>query len=228
VNSKSCPGDAEPKLSPATAQRLSQYLRYLRSVARHTTISSEELARHVGIQAAQIRRDLATLGHLGQRGVGYDRAGLTEAIRAALGIHREWRTIVVGIGNLARALLRYKGFEQQGFQMVGLVDSDPSKIGLLIEGLPVRGLDELPLLVQREGAELAILTVPPEAAPQVAEKIAAAGIRGILNFAPTSIRTMMTGPLPIVSVDLAIQLEQLAYQVQSRPKPDEPAARNSS
>jgi len=206
----------DPKLSPAAGRRLSQYLRVLRGDRGAGTVSSESLAKSVGVSAAQVRRDLASLGHLGQRGVGYDVTLLADAIRHTLGIHREWRAVLIGVGNLARALLRYRGFAEQGFHIVGLFDADPAKIGTSLERLSIEPMENLVKRVQDLQAELAILTIPSDAAAAIAETLATAGIRGILNFAPTLIRTPATTTIPIVSVDLAIQIEQLAFQVQAR------------
>ena len=151
----------EAKLSRATAQRLSHYLRSLGTGTRAGgTVSSVELARAVGASAAQVRRDLAALGHLGQRGVGYDAAGLAQAIRKTLGIDREWRACLVGVGNLARALLRHRGFRDQGFHVVALFDNDPAKVGQVVEGLAVEPLTSLTARVRELCVELGILTLP--------------------------------------------------------------------
>lgn len=205
--------DSEARLSRATAQRLSQYLRCLGSGARNGgTISSVDLARAVGVSAAQVRRDLAALGHLGRRGVGYDAAGLAAAIRRTLGIDRPWRAVLVGVGNLARALLRYRGFRDQGFLIVGLFDNDPAKVGQVIEGLAVEPASAIPTRVPLLRAELGVLTVPSEPAQAVADALIVAGVRGLLNFAPVLLRTPPS--VRVVTVDLAIQLEQLAFLVQ--------------
>ncbi len=151
-------------------------------------------------------------GGLGQPGIGYKVSELIAAIREALGINREWRSVLVGVGNLARALLRYPGFREQGFQIVGLFDADPHKIGQRIEKLAVQPLSELKALIEETEAELALMTVPAEAGQSVADALVAAGIGGILNFAPTILR--LPAGVRLVNVDLAIQLEQLAFQVQ--------------
>jgi redox-sensing transcriptional repressor len=203
--------DPNPALSRATAQRLSQYLRCLTATTATQTVSSLQLARAVGVSDAQVRRDLAALGHLGQRGVGYDATALGAAIRRALGIDRTWRAVIVGVGNLARALLRYRGFREQGFEIVGLFDNDPSKTGQIVEGLQVepasRLVDRLPAL----RAELGVLTVPSEGAQGVADALASAGVKGVLNFAPVLLR--LPPHVRLVTVDLAIQFEQLAFLV---------------
>jgi redox-sensing transcriptional repressor len=184
-------------------------------------VSSGRIAAAVDVSDAQVRRDLAALGHLGQRGIGYEARDLTVAIRAALGIDRPWRAVLVGVGNLARALLRYQGFRTQGFEIVGLFDVDPAKIGQIIEGITVEPVAALAERVPALAAELGVITVPGEVAQAVADALATAGIRGILNFAPVVLR--LPNGVRLVTVDLSIQLEQLAFLVQN---PD-PPPRNS-
>lgn len=207
--------DADPdvRLSRPSAQRLSQYLRCIGGPARMGgTVSSLDLARAVGVSAAQVRRDLAALGNLGQRGIGYDAASLTAAIRRTLGIDRPWRAALVGVGNLARALLRYRGFRDQGFQIVGLFDADPRKVGQMFEGLTVEPVDAIPNRIPAVRAELGVLTVPSDSAQAVADALVAAGVKGLLNFAPVLLR--VPPGIQVVTVDLSIQLEQLAFLVQ--------------
>jgi redox-sensing transcriptional repressor len=213
--------DPNPALSRATAQRLSQYLRCLTATAVTPTVSSLQLARAVGVSDAQVRRDLAALGHLGQRGVGYDTAALGTAIRRALGIDRTWRAVIVGVGNLARALLRYRGFREQGFEVVGLFDNDFQKAGQMVEGLLVEPVSRLVERVPALRAELGVLTVPSESAQAVADALASAGVKGVLNFAPVLLRLPQN--VRLVTVDLAIQFEQLAFLVRmAEPVPAAP------
>ncbi len=202
----------DTRLSRATAQRLSLYLRSLDSHARSgATLSSQDLAETVGVSAAQVRRDLAALGHLGLRGIGYEAAGLAAAIRKTLGIDRPWKAVLIGVGNLARALLRYRGFADHGFEIVGLFDSDPAKIGQTVGGLRIEPLIHLKQLVPKCRAELGILTVPSDAAQAVANQMVQAGLRGVMNFAPVLL--VVPRGVQVVTVDLAIQLEQLAFAV---------------
>jgi redox-sensing transcriptional repressor len=207
-------GETDFKLSRASAGRLSLYLRCLEGFHRDglTKVSSGQVGEALGLSDAQVRKDLACLGNLGQPGIGYTVPELIGAIRPALGIDREWNAVMVGVGNLARALLRYRGFQQQGFRVVALCDNDPTKIGTSVEELVVRGLDDLPEIIRSMDAEMGILTVPAEAAQAVADRLAEAGVRGILNFAPTVLK--MPLGVSLVTVDLAIQLEQLAFQIQ--------------
>jgi redox-sensing transcriptional repressor len=205
---------AEPRLSRASVGRLSLYLRRLEGLLREgaDTVSSSHLGEALGVTDAQVRKDLAYLGNLGHPGIGYPTQELIAAIRRALGIDREWSVALVGVGNLARALLRYRGFPQQGFRIVALFDTDPEKVGQRVEGLTIHALDQAPAVIAATGAELGLLTVPQEAAQSVADVLAAAGIRGVLNFAPVVLR--LPPGVSLVSVDLAVQLEQLAFLVQ--------------
>lgn len=205
---------AEPPLSRASAGRLSLYLRCLESLQTEgdQKVSSGQLGEALGVSDAQVRKDLACLGNLGQPGIGYHARDLIAAIRKALGINRKWNTVLVGVGNLARALLKYSGFQQQGFHILALCDNDPAKVGLRIENLPVYSLEKIADRIRSGEIELGILTVPAEAAQAVADQLVAAGIRGILNFAPIVLK--LPPPVSLVTVDLAIQLEQLAFLVQ--------------
>ncbi len=212
------------RLSRAAAHRLSLYLRALAVWPTDGgKVSSGRIAAACGVTDAQVRRDLASLGHLGRRGVGYDAPELTAAIRAVLGIDRTWRAVLVGVGNLARALLRYRGFRTQGFDVLALFDADASKVGERVEGLVIEPTDRLADRVRELGAELAILTVPAEAAQPVADALATAGIRGVLNFAPVLLR--LPPRVKLVAVDLAIQLEQLAFLIQHGEPAADPATR---
>jgi redox-sensing transcriptional repressor len=205
----------DPRPSRASAARLSLYLRCLEGWRRDgvETASSGALAEALGIGAAQVRRDLTYLGRVGRPGVGYRVPDLAAAIRSALGIDREWPAVLAGAGNLARALLRYRGFPERGFRIVGLFDVDPGKVGQRVEGLEVRPMAELRPRVRALRAELGIVGVPWEAAQEVGEALAAAGVKGVLNFAPAVLR--LPAGIAVVNVDLTIQLEQLAFQVQA-------------
>ena len=203
----------DQRLSRAAAQRLSLYLRCLAVWPPNGgKVSSGRIAAAVGVSDAQVRRDLAALGHLGQRGIGYEASDLSAAIRAALGIDRTWRAVLVGVGNLARALLRYQGFRAQGFEIVGLFDSDPSKVGQVVEGLDIQSIGRLEERVAELRGELGVVTVPGDVAQSVADSLASAGVKGILNFAPVVLRLPPT--VRLVTVDLTIQLEQLAFLIQ--------------
>jgi redox-sensing transcriptional repressor len=205
---------SDARLSRPSAGRLSLYLRRLEILLREGSakVSSGQLGDSLGVSDAQVRKDLASLGNLGHPGVGYQTEDLIAGIRRVLGLDREWAVALVGIGNLARALLRYRGFQEQGFRIVALFDADAGKVGQRVDGLAIHSPDEMPEVIAHTKAELGLLTVPSEAAQGVADALVAAGIRGILNFAPVVLR--LPPPVRLVSVDLAVQLEQLAFLVQ--------------
>ena len=207
------PSERGQRLSRAAAQRLSLYLRCVAGwPADGEKVSSGRIAEAVGVSDAQVRRDLAALGHLGQRGVGYDARELGERDPHGTG-HRP--TVARGPGRRRQPrprLAQIPGLPRQGFEIVGLFDSDPAKVGNEVEGLTVEPISALTERVAALQAELGVLTVPGETAHTVAEALVAAGVRGILNFAPVVLK--LPRRVRLVTVDLAIQLEQLAFQVQ--------------
>jgi redox-sensing transcriptional repressor len=206
--------ETEPRLSRASVGRLSLYLRRLESLLREgtTKVSSGALGEALGVTDAQVRKDLAYLGHLGHPGVGYAAPELAAAIRRALGVDREWRVALAGVGNLGRALLRYRGFTERGFRIAALFDADPSKVGQRVEGMEIHPVEAMSQVLPALGVELGVLTVPAESAQGVADAMASAGVRGLLTFAPGVLR--LPPGVSVVSVDLTVQLEQLAFLVQ--------------
>jgi redox-sensing transcriptional repressor len=209
-------GGHDGRPSRASVGRLSLYLRRLEGYLRQGVpkVSSGQLGEALGITDAQVRKDLTYLGHLGQPGIGYPVGELVTAIRRVLGIDRDWAVVLAGAGNLARALLRYRGFQQRGFRIVALFDSDPAKIGQVVDGLTVYPPEAMPDVIAATGAELGVVAVPSESAQAVADSLVAAGVRGVLNFAPALLR--LPESVSLVSVDLTVQLEQLAFLVQVR------------
>jgi redox-sensing transcriptional repressor len=208
------PGEAARSIPRASVGRLSLYLRRLESLQSEGTVhvSSQTLGESLGLTDTQVRKDLAVVGdRLGHPGVGYDIVELIAAIRTTLGLDRVWHAALIGVGNLARALLRYQGFRQRGFEIVCLFDADPLKVGHRVEPLVIQPMNELGRLRAETGAELGILTVPGEAAQSTADLLIQAGFRGILNFSPGMIR--VPHGIGLVNVDLTIQLEQLAFLV---------------
>ncbi len=204
----------EARLSRASVGRFSLYLRHLEKFQREggQKVSSSLLGAAVGITDAQVRKDLAYLGgKLGHPGVGYSTQKLITALRRKLRRDRAWAVALVGVGNLARALLRYHGFAEHGFRIAALFDADPHKIGQRLEGLKVHAPEEMASVIAATGVELGIITVPSDAAQPVADALVTAGIRGLLNFAPVVVR--VPPGVNVVSVDLAVQLEQLAFLV---------------
>jgi redox-sensing transcriptional repressor len=204
----------ERRLPEATVIRLPLYLRALVDLATsgEGTVSSEELAEAVGLTSAKVRKDLSYLGSYGTRGVGYDVAYLIHQIRRELGLTQHWGIVIAGLGNLGNALANYRGFAERGFRVAALVDVDPTKIGTSIDGVPVRPLEDLPLIVREEGVAIGVIATPAGAAQEVADEMVAAGIRSILNFAPAVVTA--GGDVTIRKVDLATELQVLAYYEQ--------------
>ncbi len=197
----------------AVVSRLSLYLRELQHLIRdgHETTSSTQLGGRLGVTDAQIRKDLAYFGQFGYPGIGYRCEELVGQIRKILGTDHDWPVAIVGLGNLGTALLGHRGFSQKGFRVVAGFDIDPNKIGRQIHSVPVFDLQLLQQTVQSEAIRLAILAVPAAVAQEVADRLVAAGIHGIMNFTPVTIS--LPTSVSIVAVDLAIELEQLSFAV---------------
>ena len=194
-------------------RRLSLYLRQLESFQRkeRRTISSKQLGESLGLTDAQVRKDLAYFGQFGHPGIGYRVDELIAQVKRILGTDRTWNIMLVGAGNIGRALSSYRGFMAKGFRLVAVFDNDPGKVGKRLGPFTIQPLSDIPATVQKQQIRLAILAVPADAAQDVADQIVAAGVRGILNFAPVS----LTVPPDVAmnSVDVAVQLEQLSFQV---------------
>ncbi|MFO0902565.1 MAG: redox-sensing transcriptional repressor Rex [Pirellulales bacterium] len=209
----SAAAEAVPK---AVVSRLSLYLRELQHIQQEgsQTTSSTQLGRMLGLTDAQVRKDLAYFGQFGYPGIGYRCEELIQKIREILGTNREWPVVLVGVGNLGRALLGYRGFGRQGFKVVAAFDSDPEKIHREIDGVPVFPLEQIPELVRAQGIRLAILAVPAQAAQGVADQLVGAGVVGVLNFAPVTLN--LPAEVAKIGVDLAMELEQLTFAVANR------------
>jgi redox-sensing transcriptional repressor len=197
----------------AVISRLSLYLRELQHLVRdgHETTSSSGLGQRLGFSDAQVRKDLAYFGQFGHPGIGYRCEELIPVIRGILGTDRGWPVAMIGAGNLGRALLGYKGFLRQGFRIAAVFDIDPNAIGQRIENVPVYHFDDLEKIVAAEEIKIAMIVVPASAAQGVADRLVAAGLEGIMNFAPVTIN--LPEHVSIVGVDLAIELEQLTFSV---------------
>ena len=201
------------KVSDSTVRRLSLYLRLLRHLRARgdATVSSEQLADEGGLTSAQVRKDLSFFGNFGVRGRGYDVVALETALREILGLDREWPAIVVGAGRLGSALTAYPDFANQGFRIVALFDTDPAKQGRRLGSAKVYALEELGDFARREGISIGIVATPAGAAQEVADRLVRAGIRGILNFAPTRIE--VPHGVSLRQVNLAVELEGLSFDI---------------
>jgi redox-sensing transcriptional repressor len=203
-----------PVIPRKTIYRLSIYLRCLARLRENGigTVSSEALARAAGVKPTQLRKDLAYFGTFGTRGLGYDVADLSKKIADELGTSRLQPVILVGVGHLGLALLSYRGFGKEGFEIVAGFDADPRRQRDKKIRQPILGMNKLPDFVRQNGTRMAILTVPAAAAQEVANQLVAAGITGILNFAP--IPLSVPEEVMVNNVNLAIELENLSYFIQ--------------
>ncbi len=203
--------EPRPRIPEATVARLAVYLRVLTGLADsgRSTVASGELASAAGVNPAGLRKDLTHLGPCGVRGVGYDVAALRDRIARVLGVERSRACVLVGIGNLGSALADYAGFGTRGFQFVGLFDSSPTRVGQRIGGQTVRPIDELDEVVAATGATIGVIATPAEVAQSVCDRLTAAGVRSILNFAPVA----LSAPegIDIRQVDLSVELQVLAF-----------------
>jgi redox-sensing transcriptional repressor len=204
--------DARESVSEATAGRLSVYLRCLATLEAEglANISSQELARRFRLSSAQIRKDLATFGEFGIRGVGYDIGSLKRHLISILGLDRTRRVAIVGAGRLGQALADYGGFGSGGFRIVALFDIDRARIGSRSRsGVPVYDVRRLPEVVARERIEIAVITVPASAASETARRCWDSGLKAVLNFAPVRLDPPHNSYLK--NVDLKINLETLSF-----------------
>lgn len=200
----------------ATVARLPVYLRTLGALADRgtATVSSEELAAAAGVNSAKLRKDLSHLGSYGVRGVGYDVDYLVHQIGRELGLTQDWPVAIVGIGNLGHALAAYAGFAARGFRVVALFDADPSVIGETVAGITVRAVAELDRLAAGEPISIGVVATPAATAQQVCDRLVAAGVHSVLNFAPC----VLSVPDGVVvrKVDLSTELQILAYHEQRK------------
>ena len=200
----------------ATVARLPVYLRALNALADDgiRTCSSEELALSAGVNSAKLRKDLSYLGSYGTRGVGYDVEYLRYQIAREIGVTQDWPVVIVGIGNLGHALANYSGFRSRGFRVVALLDADPDRHDEVVAGLDVRSFEDLESIVSEDAVSIGVIATPAVAAQSVADRMVAAGITSILNFAP-SVLAVPEG-VDVRKVDLSIELQILAYHVQRK------------
>lgn len=199
------------KVPQATVPRLARYLRVLHKLERDNVpkVSSKELAERLDANAAQIRKDFSYFGEFGVRGVGYEVKYLIGELSKCLGLDREWNVVIVGAGKLGQALARYRGFQEEGFKLVGIFDSSRFVIGTQVDDLVVQPELGLADFVRENDVHIAILTVPAEAAVLVAQRAVEGGVKGIVNFAPARLP-----PVPgvfIRQVDLSTELMVVSF-----------------
>jgi redox-sensing transcriptional repressor len=204
-----------PVIPRKTIYRLSIYLRCLARLRENNlgTVSSEALAKAAGVKPTQLRKDLAYFGTFGTRGLGYDVADLSEKIADELGTSSLQPVILVGVGNLGLALLSYRGFEKEGFEIIAAFDAEPRRKRDKEIKQPLLGMDELRSFIHKHGVKMAILSVPASAAQAVANQLIEAGVMGILNF--STIVLDVPEDVMVNNVNLAIELENLSYFIQA-------------
>jgi redox-sensing transcriptional repressor len=195
----------------ATVPRLALYLRKLRELQAHGVerISSKDLAATIDLNAAQIRKDFSYFGEFGTRGVGYEVSRLIAEITRSLGLDHAWSVIIVGAGLLGTALARYRGFSEQGFRLVGVFDSSPTVIGASFGGGRVRAVEDLEAFCAQEHVDIALVTVPAAEAQATVDRLAAAGVHAVLNFAP--VKVAAPAGVTVRPVDLSSELMFLSY-----------------
>jgi len=200
------------RIPSATVARLPRYLRCLSDMAESaSTCSSEELADVAGVNAAQVRKDLSYLGSHGTRGVGYDIDELRSQIRKALGMLSNHAVVIIGAGNLGTALANYRGFENWGFEIEAIVEVDEDKIGTKVDDIVIESLHRLKDIVEAKQIKIGIIATPPAAAQAVADRLVDAGVKSILNLAPTTVKT--GDDVSVRRVDLSTELGILAYHL---------------
>jgi redox-sensing transcriptional repressor len=204
-------GPEFPDLPEATVARLPEYLRALHHLADRDqdTVSSEGLAAAAGVNSAKLRKDLSHLGSYGTRGVGYDVRLLIEQIEQVLGLHESRAVALVGIGNLGHALAGYAGFASRGFHIAALFDADPARVGERVGGLAVLDIAEVEAVVEAERISIGVIATPAHAAQRVTDRLVAAGVTSILNFAPCVL--VVPDGVDVRKVDLAVELQILSF-----------------
>lgn len=209
------------KISELTTTRLSVYLRCLNLIAAagKQTVSSQELAEQFNLNSAQIRKDLAYFGEFGVRGVGYSVSELREHLIKILGLNAVRRVAIIGAGHLGLALANYKGFAAAGFDIVALFDSDDQKLAQTAsaDGVPVYHIRHIGRIVKEQSIDVAVIAVPATAAQSVLDRVTAAGVKAVLNFAPVPLTARRD--VKIKTVDLVISLESLSYFLTHPPAP---------
>lgn len=200
-------------ISRATVDRLPLYFRTLRLIRSEGSeiVSSEELGRRIGVTPEQIRKDLASFGAFGKKGVGYHVAELVNNISQILGLDRKWNIAIIGVGHLGWALANYRNFASLGFHLAALFDQNPAIVGQLINGVDVLSVADLETTIISRNIQIGVIAVPAGEAQAVADRLVAAGVHGIWNFAPVRIR--VPDDVQIVSEDLSVGLSTLSYHL---------------
>lgn len=205
---------AYPKIPDATVRRLSAYSRYLSGLENpeNTFVSSTQMADAVCGTPAQVRKDLAYFGKFGMRGIGYNAAELNDKLMDILGVYGGKSMVLVGVGNLGKAMARYQGFQDRRFFLKAVFDRDVDKVGLSVNGITIRPISELESFVRKNGIDIGMICTPAEFGQEIADILLEAGIKGIMNFTPRPLN--IPWRMPQINVDLTESLELLSYHIE--------------
>ncbi|HHY23851.1 MAG TPA: redox-sensing transcriptional repressor Rex [Clostridiaceae bacterium] len=211
------------KVSIAVIKRLPRYYRYLSDLLKMNIdrISSRELSQRMGITASQIRQDLNCFGGFGQQGYGYNVESLYAEVGNILGVNSNFQTVIIGAGNMGQALANYENFEKRGFKLIGIFDINPKLIGNKIRNVEILHMDELDDFVKNNRVDIAILTVPYQHIPEVAEKVASLGIKGLWNFSAMDLK-LPYDDIIIENVHLSDSLMVLGYKLNEKRIAEDP------
>lgn len=202
---------AHKSVPRVVVKRLPIYLRELYYAAEegYTYISSQELGQRLSYTAAQIRKDLSTLGEFGKQGAGYPVANLIKELEAVLHVDRVWDVALVGVGDLGHALIHYQGFQPRGFRITLAFDNNPAKIGKQVGDLIIQDVQHLEEEIQRTGIQIGMITTPASAAQEIADRLVSAGVRGILNYAPVHLK--VPPEVEVEYIDPVIHLQRMTF-----------------
>lgn len=189
---------------PVYIQKLNQFVREGRE-----NVSSQEMSEHLGVTAAQIRKDLSFFGGFGEQGTGYNVIKLLESLRSIMNLNQIWEVVLVGVGHLGQALLSYQGFSHKGFEIVMAFDSDPNIIGETFAGVKVTDVNDMQNLICPRGIPIAILTVPAGNAQEMANQLIRCGVRAILNYAPVTL--IVPEGIRLANIDPVLSLQTITY-----------------
>ncbi len=218
------PRHQQTQVSGLILGRLAFYLQTLTELAAegHRLVSSQTLAEILGLTAAQVRKDLAVFGGFGKQGTGYEVLPLCQHLTHILNVDAQWPVVILGAGDLGRALAGNDSLRQRGFEVAALFDHDPYKIGTTVHGLPVHDVATLGRFVQQHRIEIAVVAVPAAAAQAVADLLVAVGVRALLNYAPTALN--VPAHVRVEDVDPVIHLQRMAFHLRPPARPARHAA----
>ena len=204
------------KIAESTVRRLSLYLRFLEEFEEQgkATVSSDALAHRGGTTSAQVRKDLSFFGSFGKRGLGYSVPELAGRLREILGLGRKYKVVLLGAGKIGSALVQYRGFRHRGFEIVGILDVDPAKIGKRWDGVTVSDVKDLEVQVRAQPVDIAVVVTPAEVAQELTDRLVRLGIKAILNFTP--LQLSVPEDVAVKNVNLALELEALSYALTNR------------